>query len=589
MATAERVDNQIRLTAEFREKDLCKSIPGSRWDRKEGVWYAPLSWATAWVLKGTFGNSLEVGPELQKWVRDELDLRVSPSMKLRDRGDVPEADDPLHGYSLYPFQRVGARFLLTAGRALLADDMGTGKTVQTSVALRELGTSGLPALIVAPNSVKWNWKEELEKWYPEMKGKIAVVEGSIAERRRQIDRIVTKDAEILIINWEALRSHSRLAPYGSIALRRCSNCEATSTNKPQSCEYCERELNMILWQTVIADESHRGSNPKAKQTRALWWVSRTAKYRWALTGTPVTGRLDSLWAIMHFVSPEEWPSKSAFLDRYALTSWNYWGGLEVMGLQPEHKEEFFKVLDPRFLRRPKDLVLPQLPPKVYQYRIVDLSPKQRKAYNDLKKHMIAELDSGVEAVTEPIVKLRRMLQLTSAYAEVDDQGQWFLTEPSTKLDALMEVIEEAGNQGVAVFAESRQLIELAEARLTKAEIPFTAIHGKVTPAERQEAVRRFQNGEVGVFLATLATGGEGITLTRASVLVFLERSYSMVHNKQAEDRLHRIGQTADKVTIVDILADDSIDSNRLDILEGKALALEEIVRDAETLKRFIGG
>lgn len=588
MATAELTsDGKIRLKTAYREKILVDKVPGSRFNYDDECWYVPLSWGSAWALHGVFGDALTVGEELKAWTRRELENRVAPAMNLRGLPDLRDPEDPLFDTALYPFQRVGTRFLVTAERALLADEMGTGKTVQAIHMLNELGSEGLPMLIVCPNSMVETWKMELARWAGD-ELRVTTLVGNVNQRREIITSVALGETDVLITNWEKLRLHSRLAPYGSIALKRCSVCQPATEGKPLYCEHCLKELNNVEWQFIVADEAHRMKSPKAKQTRALWWLGRGVKYKLAMTGTPISSSPEDLWSLMHFVAPEDWPRKTSFIDRYCLSSWNPWGTLEIVGLKPQTKEEFFRILDPRFIRRTKAMVLPQLPPKIYTTRYVTLSTKQARAYKELAKTMLAELDNGLAAVTNPLTRMQRLLQLTSAFAAVGEEAStWELTTPSTKLDALFEIIEESGDQQIAVFAESRRLIELAEKLLLKAEIPYASIHGNIIPVERQEAIRRLNDGEIKVLLLTLGAGGEGLTLTAASTIVFLERSYSMVKNKQAEDRLHRIGQTAEHVEVIDIIASNTMDELRLDAVGEKEMRLEEVVRDEASLRRYL--
>ncbi len=214
MAKAEIVGDRIEITAEFREKDLVKKIPGTRYDRKARVWHAPISWGVAWALRGVVGTGMTIGPELTAWADHEYTARVEPSISLRTATDAAGDD------RLYPFQRVGVQFLTTAGRALLSDEMGLGKTVQTIMALDDLAG---PILVVCPNSVKRNWAKEFDMW--DSGRSVLVLEGNITKRRAQIEMIAEESYDVLIVNWEQLKLHSRLAPYGSIALRRCEVCQ----------------------------------------------------------------------------------------------------------------------------------------------------------------------------------------------------------------------------------------------------------------------------------------------------------------------------------------------------------------------------
>ena len=570
MATAERQGDTIVIEAPFREKNIVKQLPGVRWDREINAWVAPLTWASVWQLRGVFERySLEIEDNLVAWVHEEYTRRIEPVLALRDQPDTDIEGLNEAWERLYPFQRVGAKFLALAGSALLADEMGLGKTVQTIVAVSQVGAT--PILVVCPNSMKRTWANEFEAWAPHLR--VVVAQSGAATRRKAINAVFENSADVLIINWEALRSHTRIAGFGSIAL----------TDKEKE----PKELNEIQWAAVIADEAHRGKNPQAKQTRALWAVAHQQTcMKIALTGTPVANSPTDAWAIFHFVSPEEWPAKGRFIDRYCLSGWNAWGGLDIIGLRPDRKDEFFKIIDPRFLRRPKALVLPQLPPKVYEDRFVEMTPKQSRAYKGIVKEMLAELESGLVAVTNPLVRALRLMQLSSSFALENDEGQWRLTEPSSKLDDFMELIEEIDGQAV-VFAESRQLIEMLERRLTRAEQRFGRVTGATTTDERDRDIEAFQDGKLPLLLATLGAGGEGLTLTAGSTAVFLQRSWSMIKNAQAEDRLHRIGQEAQSVTIVNMIAAGTLEEHQLDALAGKADTLEELVRDEETLRRLL--
>ena len=427
-AEIDQAGERVWLWSEYRDKELVKLLPGSRWDNDAKQWHAPLSWSTCKAMRGIFGDRLLVGPNLTAWAQREVDERVNPCLELRNAVNGPGDE------ALYPFQRPGVQFLVTARQALLADEMGTGKTVQVAVALRtlvEMGEDPFPCLVIAPNAVKTHWKRELEKWFPDID--VQVIAGGAAKRRKIIDGI----KHVGIINYEATWRHSRLTGYGSIRLK--------------DAEKEPKELNAVPWRTVIVDEAHRIKNPKAKQTRAVWQLGHqdTVLYRWALTGTPMANAPDDLWSILHFVNQREWPAKSKFVDRYCLVSWNPFGGLDVVGIRPVMKDEFYAVLDPRMRRMPKDLVLPFLPPKVRSTREAPMTAKQAKAYKQMEQQMVADLsdddgESGVDfvAATVPIARATRLMQFSSAFAELNPEGEVRLTDPSNKVDAMMEVIEE---------------------------------------------------------------------------------------------------------------------------------------------------
>ncbi len=226
----------IIINAEWRLKELCKSIPGATWSAREQIWRLPTSWASCLALRSTFKENLEIGPALSAWAINERNTRIIPANALREAETMP--DDFTENADLFPHQRAGVEFLAAARRALLADEPGLGKTAQAIRALKRLhdiGEDVFPALIVCPNTLKKNWKREFEKWWPGVD--VQVIKGTAVQRRNQFET----PADVYVINWESLRSHSKLASYGSIALARCPDCGGHDTRvTPTKCEVHHR-------------------------------------------------------------------------------------------------------------------------------------------------------------------------------------------------------------------------------------------------------------------------------------------------------------------------------------------------------------
>jgi SNF2 family DNA or RNA helicase len=568
------------------------TIPGCRWSHKQNGWTLPLGWAGCLALRSTFRDSLEIGDDLAKWASDEVANRINPSMHLRTALDA-EGSPALYGY-----QRAGVAFLATAKRALCADEMGTGKTRQALMALQLLymqGTNPFPTLIVAPNSTKISWRREAETVWPGLE--VQVIKGSAAQRRKQLET----PAHIYVMNWESVRGHSRLAPYGSVSLARCVECGGEDPRVTiQRCEVHQRELNQLKFNSVICDEAHRMKDPKAKQTRALWAATGDADIRIALTGTPIASTPDDLWTILHWISPEEWPARSRFIERMLEVSYNAFGAPTVIGVKPHMQEEFFAALDPRMRRMPKSVVLKHLPPMLYERRDVEMTPKQKKAYHQMLDQMVAELDDeNIVVTTSPLVRVTRLLQFASSYATLEREWnerreEWedhvILAEPSCKIDAFMNDLEDFGDDQIVVFAVSKQLINLLSKKLEKKGIAHGLITGDQNTDERQAYMDEFQAGKIKYMLCTVAAGGTGITLTKARVAVFLQRSWSMIDNIQAEARVHRIGsEQHDSVVIVDYVTAGTLEETVIGAVEQKSNRLEEILRDRALLKKVLEG
>jgi|TARA_R110000782_G_scaffold74745_2_gene149315 SNF2 family DNA or RNA helicase len=463
--------------------------------------------------------------------------------------------------------------------------------------LQDQGEAVFPALIVCPNTLKSNWQREFARWWPGVT--VSIIKGSAVQKKKAFET----EADVYIINWESLRSHSRLLSYGSIALAKCDECGGHDSKVSLArCEVHTRDLNIIDFKAVVADEIHRSKDPKSKQTRALWAATGNADIRYALTGTPIANNVVDLWPILHWLDPKEWPSKTKWIDRYVNTMMNAFGGMMVMGLKPGMTDEFYAGINPRMRRMLKARVLPWLPEVITERRDVEMGAKQLKAYKQMLENMIAMLEgSDSEEMTgdavvapNPLTQAIRLLQFASAYAqvEVSESGEEKirLSDPSCKVDALMDDMKNGdfGDDSVAVCAVSRQLIEILSARLTKEGINHGLITGAQSGDERQQAIDDFQAGKIKWILFTAQAGGVGVTLTKARRLVMLQRPWSLVDHRQALDRVHRIGsEIHDSIIITDYVTEGTIEERVIEALDVKSDNFDEIVRDRAKLMEML--
>ena len=598
----EKNQSKIKITEfEWRDKVLLNSITTSHFDGKRQVWTYNLSWQTCLALNATFSGRLTIGPNLKAWADKLYSEVILPAYSIRSEITPAGWENIMPDVGLYPHQKGDVAFLSTVRRGMLFNGMGSGKSISSTAAIRQLAASGenvFPILVACPNSTKLGWKKEILKVWPGLK--INVIDGTATQRRKLLE----DQAHVYILNWESIRSHSKLKPYGNVALKRCTECGGLDPNvKATSCEAHAKELNKIEFRTVIGDEIHRIKDPKSKVARSFKAATGDAEFRIGLSGTPIASTPEDLFSPLNWLMPEAYPSRTKYIDWFCITADTTFGKV-VIGIKPEKEREFFGGIDPFTRRMSKEVILPFLPPVVYERKDVEMGAKQKKAYEQMRDKMIAEVNDGdVIFTTSPLVKLTRMLQFSSAYADVEyadvydekvgaviNKAVVRLSDPSCKLDAFMDDLPDFGDESVVVFAVSSQLINMLSARLEKAKIPHGLITGAQDPKEREFHMENFQAGRTKYILCTIAAGGTGITLTKGSTAVFLQRSWSMIENLQAEARVHRIGsEQYDSIKIIDYVTKDSSEEIVFKAVEEKSNNLEYILRDKDLMLKFLNG
>jgi SNF2 family DNA or RNA helicase len=570
-ATLDLHDDRLWLEVGPLDHDLARLVPGLTFNHKTNVWSGLPSWGTALACRGVFGHELAMTPAVRAWAEERVRWeRWVEALKVWQPGASPAWTE-----GLYPPQVSGAGYLAAMARGAITDEAGSGKGVMVAVALGLLKPDAFPALIVCPRTVKWTHARHLEEWAPHLHP--VVVSGSAAKRRKLIEEGLTSEGGVLIMNWESLRYHSKLAPYGSTA-------RSEKEKEPG-------ELNVHI-PTVIADEAHRAKDPRSKQTRALWAVSHEADRVWVTTATPIPDPI-GFWSIMHTVAPLDFQSRVKFQDRYCLTEAIFAGGgrkvEKVRAFNPRTEAELRRIAEPYMLRRTLDQIVGAggLPPVVPSTLWVEMEGKQETAYKAMKKDMLAKVPSGIIAATDPMQQSLRLLQMASALPTFDQENRLVsFEEPSSKLNALVDWLEDHDPAlSLVVFAVSRRLIELCARKLEHLGIPYGLITGAQNEGARRMAEDGFQRKDLRVLLGTYGAMSEGITLTAAHHQLMLQRSFKLIENVQADGRCRRIGQDADYVNIIDVVSVNSYDESVFRSGAYKEETAQAILQDPDWIKR----
>lgn len=443
-----------------------------------------------------------------------------------DSIEAPEVDDSLgealekaRTLGMRPYQIEGIEWLTQRTRALLGDDMGLGKTAQV---LLSLPYQGCRAIVVCPASLKHVWRDEAARWRPDLAVHICKGRGSFQQPESQ---------QIVVINYDILPTEADLPEEGWAGV------------------------------VLVADEAVALKNGKAKRTAGFRAMANRCRRTWLLTGTPLANRPPDLWGVL--ASGQMAHTCFAGFNQFAGLMGGYrqhipgvrhpvwaWGG----DVDPAVPERLRRVM----LRRTKGEVLKELPAKTHQWIAV----------NDTPKRLLAKLDKLAEEVTQLVEKgelpsFERMSAIRRELAEARVKAA----------EELVTQYEDAGTP-LVLFSAHRKPVDTIGARPG-----WDVICGDTPALKREEAVRKFQAGQLKGLAITIQAGGTGLTLTRASHVLFVDLAWRPTDNAQAEDRVCRIGQTANAILIQRMVTDHPVDRRVAELLAEKQKLIEASVEN----------
>jgi len=327
-------------------------------------------------------------------------------------------------------------------------------------------------------------------------------------------------------------------------------------------------LRSTDFDAIIVDESHRIKNRAAQCTNQIMYLKSDVRH--IMTGSPFVNNPSDLWAQARFLDRSKVPGFWRFSDHFCVYDEDLFERRGIKSVVDIQRGDELKAWLKSFaVWRFKRDIFPDLPPKIpYQYDVV-LNSTQRRMYNEIKSELQSMDEDGVPFNSPNVLSaLSRMRQIASATPKVrgkkwlEREERWAydieLVEPSSKLDAVMDVLREASGQCV-VFYTHRDVGRLLNARLNRAAISHVNMLESDSEASRLQKVNAFQAGTGKVFHSTLALGSESITLTAADTVIFVDRAWTPKDNNQGEDRVHRPGQTL-PTNVVDIYGRNTTDS-----------------------------
>ena len=492
-------------------------------------------------LAGLDGLGIDTPPQLA-----ELAAKLKDFSGIDPVPTATGLQATLRDYQLAGFHWM--QFLARHGlHGILADDMGLGKTLQTLAHIlteKQSGHSrGLPTLVIAPTSVVPNWRAEALKFTP--------------------------DLRVLVLNGPERKKYFRSIPHADVVLT--------------SFALLQRDIDKLAtvpFHMVVLDEAQYIKNPRSKMAQAACKLD--ARNRLCLSGTPIENHLGELWSLMNFLVPGFLGTEDAFNKRFRTP-------IEKDG-DMERNAVLKSRVAPLILRRTKDQVAKELPPKTELVHLIELNTGQKDLYETVRATMDKRVREAIAArgiEQSQIVFLDALLKLRQICCHPCLLPEDYSNDvvESAKLDFLTELLAVLIEEGrrILLFSQFTTMLALIEAHLVKEKIPYLKLTG--ASKDRGKLVEDFQNGKAPVFLISLKAGGTGLNLTAADTVIHYDPWWNPAAEAQATDRAYRIGQH-NPVFVHKLLCQDTVEERIHKLQQEKGKLAAGILADADISTRL---
>ena len=518
-----------------------RSITGRKFHQEEKCWSIPMAQATSLhtIVKTIYpelGKAISDCPDVEQFVEDSIQRVAMSQAKELSEDDVEDMKQRLgkifpEGMALYPFQYVGVAFSEMAnGRALIGDEMGLGKTIQ-ALAYMALHPELRPCVVVSPANVKYNWLNEISTWLPE--STIHVVNTGKED---------IPSADFIIINYDLMAKQ-------------------------------EDNLHNLNAKAIIMDESHYLQNSKAQRTQATLEVAQHCKAAIALSGTAISSRPKEFFTTLNLLRSDQFPSFWDFAQRYC-DAWHNGFGWDFSGAK--NTKELNERTRDFCVRRLKSEVLTELPEKQRTFLPITLTKADREEYDQAADDWNDRYESYLNFGGLPqgfVLNMLTDLRHLCGRLKVKAAAEW-----------IREYHRSTGNP-LVVFCHHKDVLRDLKEGLQEHSIDAAHISGDTSSKERTRLVSAFQEKHIPVLICNTVAAKEGITLTAADTVLFLEREWVPSWEEQAEDRIHRIGQDSSRVHAVYLSCIGTVDEHFDRVVEAKREVVKSVLDGGEAAQR----